>query len=240
MPRRVALLLAALGLSACHGSGASPSSPSIAAPANLESIFTLTIPDANGDFELAPAEGPPSVVQYAAADVSSVRLGMSGQYLYIQVNYAAAVPTAAATIPAQSGMSTQFVRRQSISFNFNVDGNDHNGASAFPIITGIDIFFGFAITYGNGTPDVYAHWDFANGDIHQNRSQMNGEVVQSAGANTITARFDVSSLGSFFPRGANVVVGGWSEAESSDASGNTIYHHFAYDPYMAANWTIPR
>ena len=55
-----------------------------------------------------------------------------------------------------------------------------------------------------------------------------------------TARFDVSSPGTFFPRGAAVVLAGWSEAESSDAAGATLYRHFAYDPYAAATWTIPR
>lgn len=229
-----------LWLSACHSSGSSPSSPSVAAPANLDSVLTLTLSDPVGDLQIAPQEGPPSLVPYPQADVTSVRLGIDGQYLYVQVTYASAIPGSAVTIPAQAGMPQQFVRQQGISFNFNVDGNDHNGASAFPVITGIDIFFAIEIRYG-AAPMAYANYDFAGGDVHQNRQHLDGVIVEGgAGSNRITARYDVSALGNFFPRGANVVVGGWSEAESSDAAGNTLFHHFAYDPYTASSWTIPR
>jgi hypothetical protein len=220
------------------GCGSSTTAPT--APANLDSILSLTLADPAGDFQIAPQEGPPAVVQYPPADVVSYRLGVEGQYLYLQVNYAAAIPGGPVTIPAQQGMPVQFVREQGCSFDFNVDGNVNTGASGFPAINGIDIFFGIKLLYGT-PPQAYANYDFTNNDIHLNRGHIDGVVLDGgAGSTRVTARFDVSTLGSFFPRGAAVMVGGWSEAESSDAAGNTIYHHFAFDPVPAVAWTIPR
>jgi len=242
MPRLrwIAIAGVVLAASACH-SGGSPTSPSPAeaAPSNLESIFTVTLSDPSGDQERAPQEAPPVLVAHPSADVTSVRLGMSGQFLYVDVTFAAPMPDGPVTIPAQSGMPQQFVREQGISIDMNVDGNIQTGASAFPVIQGIDIFFAIQSTYGKASL-AYANYDFANGDVHQQRGHLDGVMLQSSAANHVTARYDVSSLGNFFPRGASVVVGGWAEAESSDAAEKTLYHHFAYDPYASATWTIPR
>ncbi len=234
---RYAIVLLPALTAGCHRN---PVVPTASAPANLDSILTLTLTDPVGDQQLAPQDAPPVLVAYPPADVTSVRLGVDGQYLYAQVTYAATLPSAAVTIPPQQGMPQQFVREQGISVNCNVDGDDRNGASAFPVITGIDIFFAIQVRYGKSTM-AYANFDFANGDIHQNRRQIDGVIVDGGpGTNRVTARWDVSGLGAFFPRGRTVVVGGWSEAESSDAAERTLYHHFAYDPYTASPWTIPR
>ena len=107
------------------------------------------------------------------------------------------------------------------------------------MINGVDIFFAVQFRYGS-TPSAYAHYDFPGGDVHNSRGRIDGVIVAGGpGSTSVAARFDTSSLGAFFPRGRAVTVGGWSEAESSTSSGTTLYHHFAYDPVAAVQWTIP-
>ncbi len=231
--RRRALLIPFVLLAAC----ATPSSPTDTI--DPEPFLTLTLTDPASDWVIAPAEGPPSIVPYAPADVTSVRLGVSGSYLYVQVNYAANIPTAPVNIPAQAGMPAQVVREQGFSLDFNMDGDERTGAGAWPVINGVDIFFALRVDYGDDA-EAYANFDFTGNDVHFNRGHVTGTIVAGgAGTNSLTARFDVSALGAFFPRGRAVVVGAWSEAESSDAGGRTIYHHFAYDPVPAVPWTTP-
>ena len=107
-------LVCACVAAACHAPPAAPE-----APANFGAILALTLSDATGDFVLAPQEGPPVVVPYPPTDLTSLRPGVDGQYLYVQANYAAAIPTTAVSIPAQQGMPAQTVREQGVSFNFN-------------------------------------------------------------------------------------------------------------------------
>ena len=42
-------------------------------------------------------------------------------------------------------------------------------------------------------------------------------------------RYRIVDLGAYVPRGEQVEVGSWSEAESFDAAGDLKYHHFAFD-----------
>ena len=119
-----------------------------------------------------------------------------------------------------------------------MDQNDSTGASgeaqggqSFP---GIDIYFALLIRYGDSNPIApYANYDIPSGDVHIFNGHIEGEWRGGGpGYTYMIARYNISGLGEWFPVGSTVDVGSWSEAESN------LYHHFAFDPAPATQWTI--
>lgn len=133
----------------------------------------------------------------------------------------------------------QWANNQGMNIALNVDGDIDTGGGGEGV-HGIDIFFAVSFDYGRRN-QVYANWDFPDGDVHHNQQHMDGELLEGGpGHSFALVRYDVSNLGSFFPRGQTVDVGSWSEAESYDAQDNLKYHHFAFDRVIdGGSWVIP-
>jgi hypothetical protein len=94
-------------------------------------------------------------------------------------------------------------------FSLNVDGVDD-----------IDIFFPVGFQYGLRN-NVYCNWDFMDNDVDKNQEHMEGEFGQGgSGYNYAIVRYDMSDLGSFFPRGQTVDIEPASECQSYNADGS--------------------
>ncbi len=237
----VGLVIALAAGAGCKKKGpAAPTAPKLTLPPNIDAILTTTHSDPPGDQVLAPFDGPPALVHYPPADLVSIRLGVSGSVLYMRVTFAGVIPGAPVPVPAQGANPAQTVKDQGMSLNMDIDNDDRTGAGGWPVIGGIDIFFGVKFVYGDYAT-AYANYDFASGDVHLNRGHLDGDIVEGGpGFDHVTVAFDVSGLGAFFPRGRSVEIGAWSEAQSFNEDGSLLYHHFAYDPTVAESWTIPQ
>ena len=191
-------------------------------------LFTASISDATGDFEIA-SEGPPSVIPFPPIDVTRVLLGVSGDYLYFRLEFDGIIPR------AKPQISGQTVQSHFADLGFDMDRNAATGAS-IGSIGGVDLILGTSIDYGReyiGFPN--ASFDFANNNADEARETRYGEYRSGGpGTNFIVARFAISQFDpALFPHGDSVKVGGWSEAKSVD------YHHFAFDTVPTIDWTLP-
>jgi hypothetical protein len=165
-------------------------------------------------------------------------MGGDGDFLYMRVDFNGQLPSESVPILASGEIEAQTVKNQGMNIAMNVDGDAGSGGGGEGV-DGIDIFFAIGLDYGRWS-SAYANWDFDEGDLHVNAGHMEGEIGQGgSGYDYAVVRYDISDLGSFFPRGQTVELGGWSEAESFDADGNLLYHHFAFDPFVGTTWLIP-
>lgn len=230
--RRMWLCLSVTCLTAA-GSCKHDALPTMPMPSDIEQILTLKWIDATGDQVLAPAAGPAYVIPYPPVDLTKIEAGVQGSMLYMRVTYAAPIPTQPVSIPAKGGLPAMTVRNQGMSLNLDADDNPTTGADG-----GIDIFFAVKFIYGQNLY-VYANYDFLTTDIHLNRGHLQGALIDGGpGRNFVLVGFDLTSVGAFFHRGVTVPIYAWSEAESFDASGTLLYHHFAFDPMADSHWTI--
>ncbi|MEK7388220.1 MAG: hypothetical protein AAB036_00830 [Elusimicrobiota bacterium] len=196
-------------------------------------IFTQTLNDPAGDWELPISEAPPSIIAYNTIDVRTIQYGLSGSYFYVRVDYAGTIPIAPIAVSGQT------VGRQSTSFIMDTDNNNLTGANGESQggvqFLGMDIYYGLGVEYGSTWHRApYANYNFPTNDAHVYSGTLPGEWRSGGPGHTfVIARFNISGLGAYFPRGTTVDVGSWSEAESNG------YHHFAFDPAPATTWAIP-
>jgi hypothetical protein len=96
-------------------------------------------------------------------------------------------------------------------------------------VSGVDIFFAINFDYGSRV-QVYANYGFPTGDLHEPQGQEEAELGGGGpGHDYAIVRYRIVGLGAYVPRGEQVEVGSWSEAESFDAAGDLKYRHFAFD-----------
>lgn len=237
-----------VGTVACAGGGDStgPEGTTFDAPwpSNLNAVLTTTFTDPQGDQELLPPDqdGPPysAPVAFPSVDITSIAVGVDGAFLYMRVDYAGVIPVDPAYIAPSGEIEEQWVTNQGMNIALNVDGDVGTGGGGEGV-SGIDIFFAVSFDFGDRSL-IYVNWDFPDGDLHHNVSQMDGELGDGGpGEDYAVVRYDISNLGAFFPRGETVDIGSWSEAESYDApNGNLMYHHFAYDRVIdGGTWLLP-
>lgn len=202
-------------------------------PEDLAAIWTETFSDGVGDQEALPPEmaGPPYAgpVPFPSIDVTEIRLGLQGKYLYMEVRFAGPIPGDVVHVTPNGEIEEQWVRNQGMNIALNTDDDRGTGGSGEGV-QGIDIFFALSFDYGVRS-NVYANWSFPDGDVHHNEFQMPGELGPGGvGHDHAVVRYDVSDLSpTFFPIGVEVEIGSWSEAESFDQGGQLKYHHFAFD-----------
>ena len=212
-------------------------------PEDLAATLTTVFTDGAGDQEALPPEmaGPPysGPVPYPAVDVTEILLGADAEFMYMRVQFASTIPSAAVHVSEAGEIEEQWVRNQGMNVALNSDGDIDTGGGGEGV-SGIDIFFAVGFEYGQKT-SVYANWDFPDGDLHNQMNHMLGEVGEGGvGHDFVLVRYDISQLGAFFPRGATVDVGSWSEAESFNQDGSLKYHHFAFDRVIdGGQWGIP-
>lgn len=203
-------------------------------PADMSAVYASYVTDASGDLDIAPGGAPPysSPVDYPPVDVTGLSMGVDGDFLYIRYDFAGNLPQDEHEVAASGEVEQQTVHNQSISINFNSDNDLTTGAGGEGI-DGIDIFFALVLEYGIETK-VYANYGFPDGDIHNHLGHAPGELGEGgSGYNYIVLRYKISDLGAYFPLGTTREFGGWSEAESD------LYHHFAFDPWVADFFDIP-
>lgn len=211
-------------------------------PAELNVVLLDTFPDGVNDQVNLPIEqdglpysGP---VDFPSVDVTQIILGVDRGFLYMRVDYRGSIPTEPVQIIQAGEVEAQLVTDQGMNISLNTDNNLQTGSSGDGI-SGVDIFFAIGFTFGNDI-NIYANYDFPDGDIHHNQQQIDGELgFGGPGYSYAIVRYDISNLGSFFPLGETISFGSWSEAESSNPDGTIKYHHFAFDPFDAVIWTIP-
>ena len=244
------LLAGLLALPACLNGGDGETDPTSDPggldetwPADLAAVLTQSFPDGTGDLELMPPEqaGPPysDPVPYPPIDITEIAVGVEGEYLYMRVDFAGTIPTDVVHVAAAGEVEEQWVKNQGMNIALNTDGDIQTGGGGEGV-SGIDIFFAVSFDYGL-RDQVYANYDFPDGDLHHNQQQVEGELGDGGpGHDFALVRYDVSGLGSFFPGGQTVDVGSWSEAESFNADGSLKYHHFAFDRTIdGEQWSIP-
>lgn len=239
----VTALLVGVWIAGCNDSssgsgGGAPlaTAPPLDWPAETGPLLTKASTDPVGDqTNDHPGARPPVLVPYAPADVTGIAFGVDGSYLYLRVDFAAAIPTGPVAIAAQPGLAAQTVSSQSLSLVMDADNDTQTGGGASPWLEGVDLFFAISVKYGGQTL-VYVNYDFLDGDLHKNQRQLSGVVgAGGPGYDYIIVRYDVSQLPpGFFPRGSQVRVGSWIEAESE------LYHEMAADTILINEpWTIP-
>ncbi|MFC1978991.1 hypothetical protein ACFLVP_03285 [Chloroflexota bacterium] len=200
-------------------------------PEDYTSIFSYAIDDVGSDFDQEVSDAPTYIdqIDYPPINITKVLLGVEDNYLYMRLDYAGEVPSLPYQIIPAGEVEAQTVEAQGTNVVFEVDNNPDTGA------IGVDIFFAVNFDYGKRT-QVYTNYDFSGtDDIHENNQHMEGEVGDGGmGYDYVIVRYDISKLGSFFPRGNTVMVGFWSEAESD------LYHHFDFEETDQIEWTIPQ
>ena len=202
-------------------------------PSDIHSVYTLTSSEPSGDLDIAPGGTPPysEPVNYPPVDVTGLSMGIMEDFLYIRFDFAGVIPVAEDPVAASGEVETQTVLGQSISVNFNSDGDLATGAGGEGI-DGIDIFFAFSLDYGH-PPYVYANYGFPDGDIHHHLGHSDGELGEGGpGYDYVVLRFRISDFADYLPRGETLDYGGWSEAESD------LYHHYAFDPMAPGGFYI--
>jgi hypothetical protein len=248
--RRAAILLFASTMAFDCGSegGNDPTGPDVSTfdapwPANMSAVLTTSFSDPSGDQIALPPEmdAPPysGPVDFPPVDITGISVGVDGDFLYMRVDYAGIIPSHVIVIPPDGEVEEQSVGNQGMNIALNVDGDAQTGGGGEGV-DGIDIFFAVGFDYGI-SHNVYVNWDFPDGDVHHNQHHAEGELGEGGpGYDYALVRYDISDLGSFFPRGQTVDIGSWSEAESFNADGSLKYHHFAFDLAIdGGSWTIP-
>ncbi len=212
-------------------------------PADMARVLAKNFQDGGGDQEALPPAmaGPPysGPVPFPSVDVTRVSVGVDGDFLYMRVEYAGPIPESPVHVLPDGEVEEQWANNQGMNIALNVDGDIQTGGGGEGV-SGIDIFFAVSFDYGRQN-NIYANWDFPDGDVHHNLHQMEGEIGEGGpGHNFALVRYDISALGVFFPLGQTVDIGSWSEAESFNADGSLKYHHFAFDRVIdGGTWTLP-
>lgn len=235
-------LVTAIGLAACgadDGNSDQPMGPQDGTttfeeewPTDLAAVMTQVYLDPEGDQVQMPVEqaGPPydQIMVFPAIDVTAISMGVEGDFLYMRIDFAGTIPTAAVYVPAEGQIEEQWARNQGTNVSVNADGDIQTGGGGEGV-NGVDIFFAVGFDYGNFT-NVYANYGFPSGDLHQNTGQSIGELGDGGqGSDFVVVRYHIAEFTEFFPPGATVEIGSWSEAESFNRDGSLKYHHFAFD-----------
>jgi hypothetical protein len=188
-------------------------------PTNYAPILTDQYVDAVGD-EVSPL----GVGTYPSIDVTDVALGVDNDYLYIRVDFAVPIPTVHQDVSGVWPFPSEYVKDQGFRLNLNVDGQ-----------FGGDVLFTCKLRYGEGyvlyvlSVEVPANLDPLVGV---------GELGEGgSGYDYLIVRFDVSELGSLFPRGTAVTAGLDASADSVDADDNMA--DSAWDNVSVGVWNIP-
>ena len=198
-------------------------------PEDYTSIFSYIIDDAGSDFDGGISDAPTYIdeIDYPAANITKISLGIEGKYLYMRLDYASEVPSLPFQIAAEGNIEAQVVEAQGTSVALDSDNNPNTGAE----FSGIEIFFSVNHDYGEKT-EAYAKYNLSNAD---SVLYLYGEVGDGGmGYDYVVVRYDTSGLGRFFPRGDTVMVEFWSEAESD------LYRHFAFEEADVVDWEIPQ
>ncbi len=238
--RWIPCAIAVLALTACQN-GTGPVNPGPPPPTTFEepwpedmsTVWTESFSDGLGDQEALPPEmaGPPYAdpVAFPAIDVTEIQLGVRGDFLYMEVRYAGPVPNDIVHVQPDGEIEEQWVTNQGMNIALNTDDDQATGGGGEGV-QGIDIFFAVGFDYGV-RHNVYANWSFPDSDLHHPEFHMDGELGQGGpGYDFALVRYEISQLPEvFFPIGLEVEIGSWSEAESFDAAGELLYHHFAFD-----------
>jgi hypothetical protein len=186
-------------------------------PTNYAPILTDQFVDPGGD-EMAPAGVYPSI------DVTDLALGISDDYLYIRVDFSAPIPTTPQDVSGVWPSPSESVKDHGFNFILNVDGQP-----------GFDISFICKLRYGEGYI-LYAFRIGVSPDLEPLVAV--GELGEGgSGFNYLIARYDVSNLGSLFPRGAAVSASFDASATAVDYDENTA--DAATDMVAVGIWTIP-
>ena len=186
-------------------------------PVDYIPILTDQFPDPAGD-EIVPAGSYPPV------DVTNLALGVFEDYLYIRVEYSAPIPTTAQDVAGIWPAPAESVTDQSFVLYVDLDAG-----------TGYDMAFVCKLRYGEGYT-IY----ILNAVIQASLDPLEGigELGEGgSGFDFLIVRYDVSRLGSLFPRGATVWVDFWSRAEDIDVDDWQAGQ--ATDPVGVGLWTIP-
>lgn len=191
--------------------------------------------DPTGDFELGSDGAPPytSPVAYSPIDVTQVVFGMVDDYLYMQLDFNAIIPSAPQTVPASGEVEQQSVTAQSFNFALDTDNNDATGGAGEGV-DGVDFCFTVHADYGVGV-EVTADYGIPSGGGFAGSGQLQGELgAGGPGSNFVLVRFDVSGVGQgVLPRGTQVEIGGWSVAESN------LYDGLSTDSLDTDTWSVP-
>lgn len=230
----VCVALAAFVLAGCGNEESMwPRHPWPPWPTEYSGIFSKFITDPADDLVMLWPDQPPYPVSYSPVDVTQVSLGVQGHYFYIRVDYVGVIPTAPVDIPEDPPVEAQTVGSHCMDIAMDADNNGMTGGAQ-----GEEVLFQVGFDYGRNTL-VWAGYDPVPG-IDYYQSEFEGEFSEGGpGNNYVIIRYNVEKLGSFFPRGANVLVIPWAEATSFDSSGNEFYHHFAFDDLTITTWTLP-
>ena len=198
-------------------------------------VMAETLTDPAGDFELGAAGAPPysSPVPYSPIDVTQVTFGMSGDFLYLQLDFNGIIPAGPQNVPAAGEVEQQYVLAQSFTFALDTDNNDGTGGTGGGI-DGVDLCFAVQADYGEGLL-VTAAYNLPAGPVNNVGAQLQGELgAGGPGSSFVLVRFDVSGINlTILPRGSVVEVGGWSVAESD------LYDGLSTDTLRAGSWAVP-
>lgn len=186
-------------------------------PTNYAPILTDQFVDPVGD-EMAPVGAYPSI------DVTDLALGVSDDYLYIRIDFSAPIPTAPQDVSGVWPSPADSVKDHGFSFILNVDGQP-----------GFDILFNCKLRYGGGYM-LYVLRIEVSPDLDPLVGV--GELGEGgSGFDYLIARYDVSNLGSLFPRGTAVSTGFDTFAYAVDIEENPV--DAASDFVNVGAWTIP-
>jgi len=203
-------------------------------PNNYTEIFKKEIVDEANDCIKAPDEAPPYnvTINYSSIDVTKVYLGVTGNYLYMRLDFNGNIPVSNVSITANGEVENQIVMSQGTNVAFDVDNNDNTGLFGEEL-NGMDIFFAYTVIY-DSIDMAYAKYDFPTANTtDESRGHLDGEVGPGGpGYNYVIIRYNISNLGNYFPIGNNAEIGAWSEAQSN------LYHHYAFDRVSTSNWII--
>ena len=194
-----------------------------------------SLTDPADDFEIGADGAPPytAPVAYSPIDVTQVVFGMSGDYLYMQLDFNGIIPTGPQTVSASGEVEQQSVLAQSFNFALDTDNSDATGGSGGGV-DGVDLCFGIHAEYGANF-QINAAYGIGAGPIDTRGGQLQGELgAGGPGTNYVLVRFDVSAVSTaVLPRGSSVEIGGWSVAESN------LYDGLSTDTLRNGSWTVP-
>jgi hypothetical protein len=127
-----------------------------------------------------PYSGP---APFPSVDVERVLLGIEGDFLFMRVDFAGAIPTAVVHIAESGETEEQWVRNQGFNVSVNSDGDIQTGGGGEGV-SGVDIFFAINFDYGSRV-QVYANYGFPTGDLHEPQGRKSRNWAEEALATTM-------------------------------------------------------